>query len=189
MSKRDKWPPQQQKSSDTEFGYVCTVTLEYDLGSRSWHALESWRKIVWNIIQIQQGSEELWPNTDFGYECTVTLALKIWSWVKVMTHPWAMNSNCVKYHLHPTWQWGVMAQTQIFGMCVPWPWLKRYSLESRSWHTLESWTAIVWNIIQIKYGSEELWPGHTLFGMWALCPWPGGMTLGQCHDTPLGHWK
>ena len=36
-------------------------------------------------------------DTDFGYVCTVTLTLKIRPWVKVMTQPWVMDSNGVKY--------------------------------------------------------------------------------------------
>ena len=100
---------------DTDFGYVCTVTLiweiwpwvkimshplvkvnicvkyypdptwqwrvmawtrilgmcelwpwtwRYDPGSRSWHPLGSRKKIVWNIIQIGQGSKKLWAGHD-----------------------------------------------------------------------------------------------------------------------------
>ena len=157
----------------------------YGLVSRSWHTFGSWTTLVWNIIQIQHGSEELWPghgflvclhcdldlrdmtlgqchdtplghgqqlckvvfksnmamrsygpDTDFGYRCTLTLTLKIW--VKVMTHPWVMDNNCVKYYPDQTSQWGGMAQTRILGMCALWP-----------------------------------------------CPWR--FDLGQCHDTPLGH--
>ena len=36
-------------------------------------------------------------DTDFEYLCTMTLTLEIWTWVKVMTHPWVMENNCVKY--------------------------------------------------------------------------------------------
>ena len=36
----------------------------YDLGLRSWHTLGLWTTIVWNI-QIQHGSEELWPRHGF----------------------------------------------------------------------------------------------------------------------------
>ena len=57
------------------------------------------------------------PDTDFGHVCTVTLTLEIWPWVKVMTHPWGMHNNCVKYYLDPTWQWGVMAG-HGFWICV-----------------------------------------------------------------------
>ena len=78
-----------------------------------------------------------------------------------------------------------MARTQILGMCALWPW--PYDLGSRSWHTLGSWTTIVWNIIQIQLGSEELWPGHG-FWVYVHCDLDlGGMTLGQGHDTPLSH--
>ena len=103
------------------------------------------------------------PDTDFRYLCTVTLTLEIWPWVKIMTHPWVMDNNCVKYYPDLTWQWGVMARTWIFGMCALWPWPWRYDLGSRSWHILGSWTTIVWNIIHIQLGSEELWP-DTDFG-------------------------
>ena len=54
-----------------------------------------------------------------------------------------------------------------------------------SWHTLDSWTTVVWNIIQIKLGSEELWPGHR-FLVSVHCDLDlGDMTLGQGHYTPL----
>ena len=127
------------------------------------------------------------PDTDFGYVFTVTLTLKIWPWVKVMTHPWVMNNKCVKYYLDPTWQWGVIPRTRILGICSLWPWPSRYDLGSKSWHTLGSWTTILWNIIQIQHGSEELWSGQ---GFWVCvhCDLDlGDMTLGQSHDTPLGH--
>ena len=146
--------------------------------------LESWTTIKWSILPIQLDSKELWPS---GYVCTVTLTLEIWPRFKVMTHPWAMDNNCVTCYPDPTWQWGVMARTQILGMCIQWPWPLRYDLGSRSWRTLEPWTTIVWNIIQIQRGSEELWPGH---GFW-VCAYSDldlwGMTLGQGHDK-LGSW-
>ena len=132
------------------------------------------------------------PDTDFRYMCTVTLTLEIWPWVKIMTHPWVMENNCVKYYPDATWQWGVMARTRIFGICVLWPWLWKYmyDLGSRSWHTLGSLTTIVWNIIKIQRCrcSEELLPGH-IFWVCVHCDLDLGdiMTLVQGHDTPLGH--
>ena len=210
-----------------------------DLGSMSWHTLESWTTIVWNtwnIIQIKHVSEELWPghglrvcvhcdlnlgdmtlsqghhtplsnwqelceilsrlnlavrsygpDKDFWYVCTVILTLEIWPWVKVMTYPWVMNNNCVKYYPDTNLQWWVMARTWIFSICTLWPWPWRYDLVSRSWHTLGSWTTIVWNIIQIQLCTEELWPGHR-FWVCMHCDLDlGDITLGQGHDTPLGH--
>ena len=52
---------------DTDFGYVCTVTLTLELGPwvKAWPTLKSWTTIVWNIIQIQHGSEELLPRHGF----------------------------------------------------------------------------------------------------------------------------
>ena len=129
------------------------------------------------------------PDTDFGCVCTVTLTLEIWSQVKVMTHPWVMDKNGVKYYPDPTWQLGVIAGTQILDTSALWPWPWRYDLGWRSWHTLGSWTTIVWNIIQIQHGSKELWPGHTFFDMCALWPWPWRYDIdtGSRSDTPLGH--
>ena len=42
------------------------------------------------------------PYTYFGYVYTVTSPLKVWTLVKVMTHPMVMYNNCVKYHPHRT---------------------------------------------------------------------------------------
>ena len=124
-------------------------------------------------------------DTDFRYMCTLTL--EIWPWVKAMTHPCVTDNNCVKYYPDPTWQWGILARTRISSMCALWPWPWRYELGLRSWHTLGSWTTIVWNIIQIQLGSEELWPGHG-FPVCVHCDLElGEMTLGQGRDTPLGH--
>ena len=55
------------------------------------------------------------PDTDFHYMCTVTLTLEIWPWVKVMTHPWVMDNNCVKYYPDRTSGNKVMAQTRRGG--------------------------------------------------------------------------
>ena len=126
-------------------------------------------------------------DTDFRCVCTVTFTSKIWPRVKVMTHPLVMDNNFVKYYPDLTWKWGVMARTRFLSICELWPWPWRNGLGSRSWHTLGSWTTIVWNIIQIQHNSEELWPGH---GIWVCvhcdldlqC-----MTLSQGHDIPLGH--
>ena len=52
------------------------------------------------------------PDTDFQYVCTVTLTLEIWPWVKVMTHPWVMDNNCVKLYPDRTREYEVMARTR-----------------------------------------------------------------------------
>ena len=80
-----------------------------------------------------------------------------------------------------------MARTRISGICALWPWPWRYDNGSRSGHTLGSWKTIVWNIIKIQHGSEDIWPGHR-FPVYGNCDLdPGDMTLGQGHDTCLGH--
>ena len=146
--------------------------------------------IVWNIIQIQYGG--VMARTQILGVCALWIVtLEIWPWVKVITHHWVMDNNCVRYYLDPTWQWGVMAGTQIMGMCALWPWPWRYNLGSMSWHTLWSWTTIVWNTISkgcvIQHGSEELWPGH-IFWVCVHCDLDiGDMTFGQGHGKPLGH--
>ena len=128
-----------------------------------------WVKVMIRLCEIFSRSNlamrSYGSDRGFGYVCTVTLTLQICHWDKVMTHPWVMDNKCLKYYQVPTWQWGVMVQTQIFGTLWPWPW--RYDLRSRSWHTLGSWATIVWNIIQIKLGIEELyWLVH---GFWYVC--------------------
>ena len=42
-----------------------------------------------------------------------TVTLMICPWVTVMTHPWGMDNNCVKYYPDKTWQREVM--TKDFG--------------------------------------------------------------------------
>ena len=148
---------------------------------------QGYDKIAWYIIKIQLGSDNLWRGHIFGYVCTVTMKSEIWPWVKVMTHPSVIDNKCVKYYLDPTWQWGVMARTRISSICALWPWPRKYDNGSSSCHTLGSWTTIVWNIIQIQHGSEELWPGR-IFPVYVHCDLDlGDMTLGEGHDTPLGH--
>ena len=50
---------------DTDFRYVCTATLTLEIWP--WVKVmthsESWTTIVWNIIQIQLGTEEFGPDT------------------------------------------------------------------------------------------------------------------------------
>ena len=45
------------------------------------------------------------------------LTLEIWPLIKVMTHPWIMDNNYVKYYPDPTSQWWVMARNE-FSVCV-----------------------------------------------------------------------
>ena len=173
------------KGNGLEKKNLSCVNCDLDLGDMS--LSQGHDTIAWYIIKIQLGSDNLWPGHGFGNVCTVTMNSEIWPWVKVMTHPSVIDNKCVKYYPAPTWQWRVMARTRISGICALWPWPRRYDNESRSWHTLRPWTTIVWNIIQIQLGSEELWPWHG-FPVCVHCDLDlGDMTSGQGHDTPLGH--
>ena len=133
-----------------------------------------------DIIKIKHGSEELWPDTVFQYINNVTLTLEIWPWLSVITHPWVMENKCVRYYPYPTRQWGVITRTWILGMWALWHWPWKYDLGSRSWHTLGSWTTIVWNIIQIKLSSEALWSGHR-FSVYVLCDFDLGYKVMTYH--------
>ena len=74
-----------------------------------------------------------------------------------------------------------MVLTWILVVCAPRPWLWRYDLGSRPWYTLGSQITILCNIIQIHYGSEELWPRHR-FCVCEHCDLDlGDMTSGPCH--------
>ena len=109
-----------------------------------------------------------------------------------------------------------MAWKRFSGMCALRPWPRIYiwmTIRSRSWHTFGSWKTIVWNIILIQKSNEEFGPDTDF---WYVCtvtlalqimrynvwPWSSehkfwicmhsdldlrDMTLGQGHDTPLGH--
>ena len=59
------------------------------------------------------------PDTELGYVCTVALTLEVWPWVKVMTHPWVMDNNCVKYYPDPTWKWGVIIPNVFISIILP----------------------------------------------------------------------
>ena len=170
----------------TDFRYVRTVTLSVEIWSRV--------KVMTHPWVMDNNCEKYYPDPTcqwgamartriLGICVHCDLAFGIWPLVKVMTHPWAMENNnyCVKYYSDPTWQWQVMARTGILWMCALWTWPWRYDLGSSSWHTLGSWTAIVWNIIFIQHSSEELCP-DTYFVVYVDL---AGMNSGQSHDTPL----
>ena len=86
---------------------------KYDLGSRSWLTLGSWTTTVWNIIQIQLGSEELWPGHGFWACVHCKLDLRDMTLGQDHDTSLVMDNNCVKYYQDPTWQCGDMAQTRI----------------------------------------------------------------------------
>ena len=157
------------------------------LGWRSWHTLGSCTSVVWNIIQIQHGSEELLPWHTFCYVCTVTLAFENWPWAKVMSHPSVMDNNCLKYYLDPTWQWRVISLKHIL-LCV------HFDLDLEGMTLVQGHDTPLGNGQQLceilsrinmavkSYGTDT----HILLFVYCdLDLW--GMTLCQGHDTPLGN--
>ena len=89
------------KGPETNFRNMCTVilTLEMVLGqghdTHSGHGQQLYEILSRSNLAVRSYG----PDTDFQYVCTVTL--KIWPWVKVITHFWVMDNNCVK--LYPDW--------------------------------------------------------------------------------------
>ena len=91
---------------DTDFGYVFTVTLTFEI----W----PWVKFMTHPWVMDNDCVKYYPDPTwqrwvmartriFWYVFTVTLTLEIWPWVKFMTHPWVMDNDCVKYYPDPTW--------------------------------------------------------------------------------------
>ena len=72
----------------------------YDLGQGYDTSLGHGQQLCEILYRSNMAVRSYGPDTDFGYVCTVTL--EIWPWVKVMTHPWVMDNNCVKYYLDRT---------------------------------------------------------------------------------------
>ena len=95
-----------------------------------------------------------------------------------------MDNNCVKYYPDLTLQWGYGLNKDFRYMCtvtltlVIWPWVKvkthPYVMEKN-----------VWNGIQIKLGSEEIWP----WGIYALWNWPWRYDLGSRSWRTIGSRK
>ena len=142
----------------------------YDLASRSWQLLGHGQQ----LCKIVSRSNMAVRNSGFF----------VWPCVKVMTHPWVMDNSCVKYYPDPSWQWGIMARTRILGICAMLLELSNIPLGQGHYTSLVH-GPIVWNIIQMQHGSEELWSGH-IFRVYVHCDL-GDMTLSQGHGTPLGH--
>ena len=67
-------------------------------------------------------------------------------------------------------------------MCKLWAWPWRYDPESKSWYHC---------VIHYQYPTWQwgVMARARFFGMFALWPWHQNMTLGQGHDTSLGHWQ
>ena len=54
------------------------------------------------LVRSNKAGRSYGPELGFNNTCIVTLALEVRHWVKVMTHPWPINKNCMKYCQDPT---------------------------------------------------------------------------------------
>ena len=141
-------------SLDMDFDCVFTVTLILEIWPSFQvltHMLGSWTTILWNIIQIQNDSKELWTRHRF-WLCS------LWPWT------WRCELDPRSWHILGSWSYlqgqgnsehlghgqqlcKILSRSNMavktsgldtdFDCSLrPWPW--RYDLGSRSWHTLGS---------------------------------------------------
>ena len=127
---------------------------------------------MWNVIQIQHGSKELWRGHGF--------------WLCVHSDL-VFRDTCMSFCevMHILWSWATLVWNIIlneqestplllghaFGMCVLRTWLCRHELGSRSWHILGSWT-IRWTFFPnltggggLKSYSQDM---HEVLEIWLL---------------------
>ena len=190
----------------------------YDLWSRSWQTLGSWTIIVWNIIQIQHDSEELWPGHIF-WVCA------LWPW------PWRYDLGSRSWRTFGSWT-TIVLNIKIqhgseelwprhrFWVCVCivnltleiWPWFKVMTHIMDNNYLDPTW--------QRSYGQDtdfgyvctktltlEIWPWfkvmtHIMDNNYLDPTWQRSygqdtdfgyvctktLTLGQGHDMTLGSW-
>ena len=84
----------------------------YDLGQGHDTRLGHGQQLCEILSRSNLAVKSYGPDMDLGYVCTVTLTLEIWPWLKVMTHPWVMDNNCVIYYTDQNSGYKVMARTR-----------------------------------------------------------------------------
>ena len=92
-------------------------------------------------------------------------------WVNVMAHDLVKDSY-VKYRPNPSYNWKYTSRTRVSAMREDWPW----------GYDTESWTAIVWSIIQIQLPTvikNTTWT-KMLMSVVTVEIWP---SLDQAHDS------
>ena len=64
---------------DTDYGYVCTLTLTSDMTLGQGHdtPLSHGQQLCVILSRFNMAVRNYGPDTDFGYVCTVTLTLEI----------------------------------------------------------------------------------------------------------------
>ena len=99
---------------------------------------------TWNIIRVSIKQKTLNAGTQFLTMHARWALHQRWDLGSDPDTPWVMDYNYVKYHPNQIYQWKV-----ILAVCPLLPWLRRYDIGSRSWHTFGSWPRILWSIILI----------------------------------------
>ena len=113
-----------------------------------------------NIIQIQLGSEELWPGHRFWVRVHCELDLWVMTLAQDYDIPLSHGQKLFEVLSRSNLAVRSYGLDTVFGMCALWPWPWRYDIGSRSWHTLGSMITILRRIIQIGQVGTTLWPGH-----------------------------
>ena len=92
---------------------------------------QTWKKRIMAQALVLDGSKELQSGHWFGYVCC-DLTLEIRPWFKVMTHPWFIDNNCVKYCRSNMTGSNYGLDTDLSSACTVtleiWPWVKVTSL-------------------------------------------------------------
>ena len=170
----------------------------YDLGSRSWHILGSWTTIVWSIIQIRQDvrsyssdTMELIDRVIPTWIWTQNIVYSFWFFCNLQKNNWSISAtiqyetrHLLKYHPHPSYPWKVIVwqkkKIMPFVNC---------DLDLGDMNLSQVNNMIVWYIIQIKHGSEDLWPvqGLSIY-MCTVSVWPWRYGLGSRSWHNIGSW-
>ena len=157
MTVRELWPGH---------GFLVCVHCDLDLGDITMtlgqgHYTPSghWQKLCKLLSRSNREVRSYGPDTDFGYMCTMTLPLGQDHYTPLglgqqLCEVLSRFNMAVKSYGPDTDFWCVCTLTLTL-TC-------RYDIWLRSWHTLGSWTTIVWNIIQIgqgvrSYGPDTMW--------------------------------
>ena len=147
---------------DTDFGYVCTVTLTFEIWPWVKVMTHPWvMDNVWSIVQIHVTSEKLRPR--HGIWLCVYCDLDLRDMTLFQGYDTSLGHGQQLCEILSKSNKAVRSygpDTDFGCVCALWPWPWRYDLMSRSWHTLGSWTTTVWNITQIQWGGKKLWPGQ-----------------------------
>ena len=161
---------------DTDFPFVyCNLDLwDMKLGQVHDTSLSHGQQLCEILSRSNLAVRSYGPDKDFQCMCSVTMTLG-----QGRDTPVNNGQHLCEILSRSNLAVRRFARTRISCVCVLWPLPQGYDLGSRTWHTIGLSTTIVWNIIRIQLGSEELWPGHRFWGRVHCDLDLGDMTLGQ----------